>query len=98
MLLIPFFFRDLGQYIRDQLKKNFSSGDITSSASEKECDRVYKSLKRLSENHHLNLYKRHSQTSATGLTAEQCNAILSDEHLAYLNQKETNIFKRLLRK
>lgn len=97
-LFIHLFFRDLGQYIRDQLKNNFSSGDINSNASDKECERVYKSLKKLSENHYFNLYKRHSQSSATGFTTEQCNAVLSDEYLAHVNKKETNIFKRLIRK
>lgn len=88
--------RDLGQYIRDQVKKNFGSGAITTNINEKECEETYNCLKRISDNHYSNLYKRRSETSATGLTAEQCNAILSTEFLNYINKRERNLFRRMI--
>lgn len=79
------------------MKAGFTSGGVTN-ASEEECDQIYNSLKRLCDNHYGELYKRHSDSSATGLTGEQCQAVLSDESLKYFNEQDKNIIKRLFKR
>jgi len=82
-------YRDFGLHIRDKVKANFASGSVSSIISEKECEKIYNSLKRLCDNHYGELHKRHSKSSASGLTAEQCNSVLSTEFLEYLEKKST---------
>lgn len=89
--------RDLAQYIRDQVKIKFASGVVSPDINEKECEDTYNSLKKIADNHYFNLYERHSETSATGLNAEQCNSILSTEFLNYINKKDRNLFKKILK-
>ena len=43
------------------------------------------SLERLANNVHGNNFKRLSNSTATGLTADQCSQVLSSEFLHYLN-------------
>lgn len=87
--------RDLSVFIRDQLKINFAGGATDSNIDEKKCRRQYESLKRISDNYYSNKYLRRSQASATGLTAEQCNSILSDEFLEYLQEKDKSFVSKL---
>lgn len=72
-------------YIREQLKINFSKGEFGSPVEVK-CTEAYNSLKRLSDNHYYDNNRRTFQSSATGLDAEQCNSVLSDEFLDYLKE------------
>lgn len=92
-----FYSRDLGQYIRDQVKLKFGSGVVSPDINEKECENTYNSLKKIADNHYFELYKRNSDTSATGLNAEQCNSILSTEFLNYINKKDKSLFKKILK-
>ncbi|XP_054261960.1 ubiquinol-cytochrome-c reductase complex assembly factor 2 [Macrosteles quadrilineatus] len=90
-------YRDLGLHIREQVKANFASGGISTNISEQECDQTYNSLKRLCDNYYGNLHVRHSRSSASGLTAEQCNSVLSTEFLEYLD-KNDSFLNRLIKK
>lgn len=74
------YFRDLGEFIRDQFKLAFKDKQFLF-GSEFECNRNLESLKRLSENYHGNKYKRTLDSSSTGLTAEECKQIMSNEFL-----------------
>lgn len=87
--------RDLSLFIREQLKINFSGGAVDNNVDEEKCTRQYESLKRISSNYYGKKYLRRSQASATGLTAEQCNSILSDEFLDYLQEKEKSFFSKV---
>ncbi|XP_076235205.1 ubiquinol-cytochrome c reductase complex assembly factor 2-like [Calliopsis andreniformis] len=88
--------RDLGQHIRDQIKIAFTKGESDNQLNREVCDRYYMSLKRITSNYHGQIYQRIYTSSASGLTAEQCNLALSPELLQYLNEGEKNIFSRTL--
>ncbi|XP_076750334.1 ubiquinol-cytochrome c reductase complex assembly factor 2-like [Xylocopa sonorina] len=85
--------RDLAQHIRDQLKLAFAKGEA-SEVNREECDRYYKSLKRICSNHYGQMYKRTFSNSATGLTREQCNLMLSPEALKIIEEDSRGFFSR----
>ncbi|XP_041969609.1 probable methyltransferase-like protein 15 homolog [Aricia agestis] len=85
--------RDLGKFIRDKVKVAFEASNKDNLDSEL-CTRQYNSLNKLADNFYHNKYKRTKFSTATGLSIEECNVILSNEVLEYL--KEEN--KVLLRK
>lgn len=89
--------RDLSQHIRDQIKIAFAKGDIPR-ANQDQCNRYYESLTRLSINKYGNRYKRKFDTTATGLTHDQCNLALTPEFLEALHEEETTYFQRIKRK
>ncbi|XP_039282955.1 uncharacterized protein LOC120348769 [Nilaparvata lugens] len=83
---------DIGLHIREQLKLHFSaSGELNPTICQEKCDRRFVSLKRLVDNHHKNVYRRSANSSATGLTAEQCNSVLSDEFLDHLAEQRKSV-------
>lgn len=89
------YYRDLGDRIRLCIKAAFNTeqgftGDL------KECQQKYESLNRLISNQHGNLFKRNKTHSSTGLTAQECNLVLSSDFLEYLQQEERSIFARIL--
>lgn len=57
-------------------------------------DKQYISIKILLQNDHKNKYKRSLNSSATGLTADQCNTALSNEFLKELAEEETSLLKK----
>ncbi|KAF7398889.1 hypothetical protein HZH66_006786 [Vespula vulgaris] len=88
--------RDLSQHIRDQVKLTFSKGDITTPVDQEQCDRYYASLKRITSNHYGQIYKRNLTSTASGLTAEQCNIALSPEMKEYLEEENKFFLKKLI--
>ncbi|XP_043669990.1 ubiquinol-cytochrome-c reductase complex assembly factor 2 [Vespula pensylvanica] len=88
--------RDLSQHIRDQVKLTFSKGDITTPVDQEQCDRYYGSLKRITSNHYGQIYKRNLTSTASGLTAEQCNIALSPEMKEYLEEENKFFLKKLV--
>ncbi|XP_075222597.1 ubiquinol-cytochrome-c reductase complex assembly factor 2 [Lycorma delicatula] len=90
--------RDIGVFIREQVKLNFTSGGINSTIDQEKCDRAFYSLKRLVDNHYKKLYHRSSFSSATGLNAEQCKTVLSDEFLDNLAEQRKKIIINILDK
>ncbi|KAI8425429.1 hypothetical protein MSG28_007176 [Choristoneura fumiferana] len=71
--------RDLGKVIRDKVKAAFESTERVNLDSEL-CNRQYASLNRLADNHYKNKYKRSHTSTATGLSTEECNLMLSITH------------------
>lgn len=59
-------------------------------------DKQYIAILSLVNNSHKNKYKRSLGTSATGLTAEECNIALSNECLDEVNQKNQSFFRKLI--
>lgn len=57
-------------------------------------DRQYVSMRVLLSNDHKNKYKRALISSATGLTAEQCNTALSNEFLNQLTEEEVSFTEK----
>lgn len=85
------YFRDLAQHIRDQLKLAFAKGEA-SEVNREQCDRYYMSLKRISSNHYGQIYNRTLSSTATGLTKDQCNLLLTPEALDYYSEDKRGFF------
>lgn len=93
-----FFYRDLGEHLRAQLKTVLGQPNIVK-VNEKKLDRQLVALEKLANNDTYKKFPRKFNSTATGLTGEQCRQILSQEFLDYLNQEEepgvfTKIFKK----
>jgi hypothetical protein len=82
---LHFFPRDLGEYLRNQLKATLGDSNIIS-VNDTKIDKQFAALERLANDAHLKKYQRKLASSATGLTGEQCNQVLSSEFLEYLNE------------
>ncbi|XP_043068023.1 ubiquinol-cytochrome-c reductase complex assembly factor 2 isoform X2 [Drosophila bipectinata] len=76
--------RDLGEQIRKQVTKLTTS--LEGGATNQELDLQIGALERLSSNVYIRKYPRTFDSTATGLTAAQCNQVLSSEFLQYLNE------------
>jgi hypothetical protein len=74
----------LGEYLRNQLKTTLGASNIISVNDEK-IDQQFSALERLSNDTYLKKYQRTYTSTATGLSGEQCNQVLSSEFLDYLN-------------
>lgn len=83
--------RDFGVHLRKQLQGIINPSAVTTNISDKLTHQI-NALERISNNVHGNKYKRSLSSTATGLTAEQCNQVLSSEFLQYLNE-EQGLFK-----
>lgn len=81
--------RDFAHYLRERVKKTFRTPELPRDQDETECWKTYESLARIAENRHSLKYKRHSSSSSTGLTAEQCKTILSEEFVKLLEPEES---------
>lgn len=92
--------RDLAQHIRDQLKLAFAKGEA-SEVNREQCDRYYKILKKISSNHYGQMYSRTLSSTATGLTKDQCNLLLTPEAQDHFSEDRRpsmkNTFSRLFR-
>ncbi|KAL4710238.1 hypothetical protein ACJJTC_005411 [Scirpophaga incertulas] len=88
--------RDLGKLIRFKVKVAFES-DIQNIDSDS-CNQQYTSLKKIADNHYMKKYKRTKNSTATGLTVEECNLVLSDDVLQYLEEENKGFFAKLFGK
>lgn len=90
--------RDLGKFLRDQIKLTFTAGELSSPVDQEKCLKTYETLNKIADNHYFEKYKRTLSSSATGLTPEQCKAVLSDDFLEFLKEDDesfiTKVFKR----
>lgn len=59
-------------------------------------DQQYLAIQKIVNNTNKNKYKRSLTSSATGLTAEQCNLALSNEFLEELRKEEKSYFRNLI--
>lgn len=90
--------RDLGEYLRQQLKASLRAGDISLNG-EVSLDRQFQALERLSNNIHFKRYPRSRDSSSTGLNAEQCKIIISDSSMKHFaEQEKKGIFKNFFSK
>lgn len=85
--------RDLGEHLRKQVQAAFAARQFDT--NQEECDKKYLALKRIAEDHHLKAHPRTLKSCATGLTAEQCNQILSPEFLEALEREDQGVFRRV---
>lgn len=86
------FFRDLAEHLKSYIDKAYKDNKFE--ADTKFWDTQYVSMKVLLNNDHKNKYKRSLISSATGLTAEQCNTALSNEILQELAEEEVSLVKK----
>ncbi|XP_037819624.1 ubiquinol-cytochrome-c reductase complex assembly factor 2 isoform X4 [Lucilia sericata] len=77
--------RDLGEQIRKHIKNLTNPANLTQEATDKITKQI-DSLERLANNTYGRKYTRIYSSTATGLTAQQCNQVLSSEFLQYLNE------------
>ncbi|KAJ8962698.1 hypothetical protein NQ318_001095 [Aromia moschata] len=85
--------RDLGEFLRFYINKAYKENRFESNF--KYWDKQYLSLQKLVNNYHKNKYKRSLSSSATGLTAQQCNIALSNQFLEELGKEEKSVFRKL---
>lgn len=89
--------RDLGKFIRDKVKLAFESDNKQNLDSDL-CKRQYNTLNKLADNYYKNKYKRKFNSTATGLSNEECNLVLSDVVLEYLKEENKGFFSKVLNK
>lgn len=89
---------DLGQHIRDQVKIAFSKGEGSNQIDPILCDQYYNSLKRIASNHYGKIYTRVFSNTASGLSREHCNVILSPEMQEYFAEEEKGFIHRVIRR
>ncbi|GIX71578.1 ubiquinol-cytochrome-c reductase complex assembly factor 2 [Caerostris extrusa] len=87
--------RDLGEFIRQQVAKEFSKGEASNIQNMKECEKKLESLNRLVNNHYGNMYKRSKYATASGLTLEQCKEVLSTESMKIINKSQLSFTGRV---
>lgn len=82
--------RDLGAHLRDQLKSTLRTTNKTIHSDDL-LDQQFNALERIALGKAAQRYPRtqHTQATATGLTGEQCNQVLSSEFLEYLNDDKS---------
>jgi hypothetical protein len=78
--------RDFGSYLRNQIPKVFPNGELTDFSFDdiKKYEKQIESLERINQNIHF----KHGfvESSASGLTADQCKQIISTQSLQEFNR------------
>lgn len=87
--------RDLGEFIRQQVAKEFSQGGASNISNIKECERKLQSLNRLATNYYGNKYKFTKEATASTLTLEECKRMLSTDTLKEFNAKKLSFRDKL---
>ncbi|XP_059219417.1 ubiquinol-cytochrome-c reductase complex assembly factor 2 isoform X2 [Stomoxys calcitrans] len=78
--------RDLGEQIRKHIATSLANpASLTSEATDNVTKQI-DSIERLANNTYGRKYRRIYDSTATGLSAQQCNQVLSSEFLQYLNE------------
>lgn len=83
----------MGTFLKNSIRKLQKSGKLEE--NQQYWDRQYISLQKIINGEHSKKYQRTLTSSATGLTVEQCNLVLSNEFLEQLQNEEKSVFKRL---
>ncbi|KAK3872553.1 hypothetical protein Pcinc_015167 [Petrolisthes cinctipes] len=89
--------RDLGEHIRGRVSSGFKHGDA-SQVDQAECSRLHASLSRLASNVYAKRYPRSLKSSATGLSVEECQQIISTDFLKTLQEEDQSLFSRIFKK
>lgn len=85
--------RDLGEFLRKQLKASLRAGNISTNG-----ENQLQALERICNNVHFNNYPRLRQSTATGLTSEQCKILISDTSLKYFAEQQKGLFSKIFRR
>ncbi|XP_055619606.1 ubiquinol-cytochrome-c reductase complex assembly factor 2 [Toxorhynchites rutilus septentrionalis] len=80
--------RDLGQYLRDQLKAVLGGSNIIA-VNDDRLAQQHRSLENIVNDVHLKAYPRSLNSTATGLTGEQCREVVSSKFLECLNKSDS---------
>lgn len=83
-------FSDLGEHLREQLKTTLRATNKTIQ-SDDILNKQFAALERISNNAYAIKYQRVHSATATGLSGEQCNQVLSSEFLEYLNEDKSTL-------
>ncbi|RZC40781.1 ubiquinol-cytochrome-c reductase complex assembly factor 2 [Asbolus verrucosus] len=86
--------RDLGQFLRNKINKTCKE-NYNFQTTYWYWERQYLAVQTLVNNEHKNKYPRVLTSSATGLTAEQCNKALSNEFLETLQEEDKPFYKKI---
>lgn len=77
--------RDIAEQIRKQITILTNPTSLTAEETAKITKQI-DSLERLADNTYGRKYQRIYDSTATGLSAQQCNQVLSSEFMQYLNE------------
>lgn len=97
-MIYLYFYRDFGQYLRDQIKIAFLKGENTKLEDKEKCKRHYESLDRLASNYYGKKYPHNFKKTAIGLSPEVCRAALTTEFQQFLQEEDLGFFARFKRK
>lgn len=90
--------RDLAAVIRQRVAEAFKMGENSQISNVAKCDQDYESLHRLSTDFYKTKYQEKTAArtvGATGLSAEQCHAVMASETMEELQRSELGFFTRL---
>ena len=81
--------RDFGAVIRNKVAETFKQGEVTLIQDPAKCDKMYNSLNKINNNYYKNLYSTKTQIqTCSGLDAEQCKMMLSNEAQEFIKSKQ----------
>lgn len=90
--------RDLATVIRQRVADAFKMGENSEVADPAKCDKDFKSLHRLTTDFYKTKYEDRTAkrtVGATGLSHEECHAVMSSEFLEDMKQERTGFFRKL---
>ena len=90
--------RDLSAVIRQRVADAFKMGENSQIANVAKCDKDYESLHRLTTDFYKTKYEDRTAkrtVGATGLSYEECHAVMSSESLDELQHEQMSLFERL---
>ncbi|NP_001279403.1 ubiquinol-cytochrome-c reductase complex assembly factor 2 [Callorhinchus milii] len=90
--------RDLGTFLRQRVAQVFREGESTQIADVEKCDQMYESLIRLNTNYYRTKFPRLTNTSFTGVTVEECQAVLATDNMKQMEEMKKGIWKKLREK
>ena len=85
--------RDLGALIRQRVADGFKQGE-SSVIDEVQCQKKYESLVRLNSNQHKNAYPRAKDTTASGVSVEECQVMTATDTLKFFNEDDKSFLSR----
>ncbi|KAG8189655.1 hypothetical protein JTE90_018504 [Oedothorax gibbosus] len=87
--------RDLGEFIRQQVGKEFSQGGSTNIQNLKECEQKLASLNRLANNQYGDKYRWTKPVTASTLSLEECQRVLSTAGLQEINENKLSLWEKM---
>ncbi|GFS43073.1 ubiquinol-cytochrome-c reductase complex assembly factor 2 [Trichonephila inaurata madagascariensis] len=87
--------RDLGEFIRQQVAKEFAQGEATNIRNLEECEQKLESLNRLASNHYGKQFLWINKGTVTGMSLDECRRVLSTEGLKMINEMKLSFIDRV---